>query len=185
MQILPFHSGSAEILVGECVDVGAVLRDVEHARSQRQGIPAALGIAEVRRNHRVEHRRLDRLGDAGVDQVDEVAEVDGHQHVGGGVVAFGGDPFRQAGIDENGVDFDAALRREGVEEGLDQARLARGVEIDLAGGERRGRKQRQDGEGKEAPNGHERHPDFAPRFLAVETPAGRRLRTMGCMEKTE
>ena len=75
---------------------------------------------------------LDRLGHALVDEIDEVADIDGHQHVGRRVGAFGGDPLRQAVLDEDGVDRDAGLLGEDVDQRLDQAGLAGGVEVDLA-----------------------------------------------------
>ncbi|KIU01669.1 hypothetical protein QU38_00440, partial [Staphylococcus aureus] len=91
---------------------------------------------------------------AAVDDVDEVADVDGHEHVGLGPLALGGDALGEALLHEDRVDGDAGLGGEGVEERPDQARLAGGVEVDLGGRGHRAQRQH--------PRDSERNPSRHP-----------------------
>ena len=81
---------------------------------------------------------LDRLGDAGAHRLFEPADVDGEQHVGRAVGAFGLDALLEAVGGGDDVDLDAGVLGEGVEQRLDQLGLAIGVDVDLAGLRERG-----------------------------------------------
>ena len=99
-------------------------------------------VPEVRRYQGVEFLRLHHLGQACRLGPVQTSCVGGDQQVGRGVAALALQPLQQ-GIRLAGdqVDLDAGLLGETIEQGLDQLLLARGVEIDLAGG---GRQDRQD-----------------------------------------
>ncbi len=92
-----------------------------------------------------------------VDEVGEVAEIDCHQDVGGRVLALGGDALRQAGVDEDGVDGDAGVPGEGLEQRLDEPGLAGGVEIHLVGGRSRDGNQCHAGKQDKTPKRHVTH----------------------------
>ena len=95
-------------------------------------------IAQALGDRLLEHRRFHRLRETAVDEVDQVAVVDGHDQVGRRVLALRLDALGDAALDEDGIDGDPRLGGERVEERLDQAWLARRVDVDLAGlGERR------------------------------------------------
>ena len=76
---------------------------------------------------------MDRLADAGIDGLREVANIDGEQHVRRAVSSFGGHALDQAFLGEDHIDLDAGLRGEVLEQRIDQIWLAIGIDIDLAG----------------------------------------------------
>ncbi|MNI27833.1 hypothetical protein D3C73_815890 [compost metagenome] len=128
---LPLRVG--QVFVAEGLQL-QVLFHIQHAVAQRQGIPLAVGAAQVGGDHRFQGLRLDRLRHAAVNQVQQVADVYGHEHVGGRLGAFGLDALQQAVLDEHGVDLDAAFFREGVQQRLDQLGFPSGVQADFFGG---------------------------------------------------
>jgi len=129
--VLPFRIG--EILVAERVDLQVHLH-IQHAIAQRQRVPVALRAAQVRGNRVVEHLRAHRLREPAVDEVEQVADVDRHQHVGRRLRAFRLHTLEQAVLHEYRVDLDAALLRERVDQRLDQLRFAGGVQAHFLGG---------------------------------------------------
>ncbi len=133
---LPFRIG--EILVAERIDL-QVLLDVQHAVAQRQRVPVAVRAPQVRGNRVVERLRAHRLREPAVDEIEQVADVDRHQHVGRRLRAFRLHALEQAVLHEHRVDLDAALLRECVDEWLDQLRFAGGVQAHFLGrvGQRR------------------------------------------------
>ncbi len=133
---LPFRIG--ERLVRDRVELH-VLVDVQHAVAQRQRVPVTARAAQVRGNRAVERRRARGLREPAVDEIEQIADVDRHQHVGGRARAFGLHALEQAVLDEHRVDGDAALLRERVDERLDQLRLAGRVQVDFVGRVRGGR----------------------------------------------
>ena len=75
---------------------------------------------------------MDRLRDAGVGRLGEIADIDGEQDVGWAVAPLGLDALDQPLLGEDHIDLDAGLRGELLEQRIDQVRLAVGIDIDLA-----------------------------------------------------
>jgi hypothetical protein len=97
-------------------------------------------ITQVFRYGGVQRGGLDRLRQPAPDQLGKHAVVDHRDDIGGGVRALRLDTLGKSALDENGAGLDARFGGEGVEQRLDQRRLARRVDIDLALREgRRGR----------------------------------------------
>ena len=128
---LPFRFG--QILVPELRQLRAILRGVQHTRAHRQREPVALRVTQLRGNGGFECSGAQRLGHAAVDQIDQIAEIHHHQHVGRRAATLGGNTFGQTVPHEHGIDLDARRCSETVEQRLDQARLTRGVEVHFRG----------------------------------------------------
>ncbi len=141
---LPFRIG--EFLVGDRVLLHALLRGVDHARAHRDAVPVAVRVAKARRDDLVELVGIDRLRDVRLHGIVQAADIDGQQHVGRAVGAFGLDALLEAGARRDDIDLDAGVLGESVDQRLDQFRLAIGVDIDLA----RLRQHRSAGDGDDA-----------------------------------
>ena len=143
MQTLPFHLRIGQLLVGDGFQTER-LRRVDHSSAERQGEPLSFSAAQVGRHGLLEHSGLHRLRQALVGQVEEVAEVDRHQHVRGRLRPLGGDTLGQPVLDEDRIDLDARGLGERVEEGLNQSGFAGGIEVYLlsAGRDRNREQQR-------------------------------------------
>ena len=131
---LPF--GVRQILVGDRVKL-QVLGRIDDARAHRQGEPLVARVAQVFRDGGGQDLGFDRLGQAPFHQIDEVAGVHRHQHVGGRAFAFRGKALDQAVLQEDRVDLDAGVFGEGLQKRLDQSRFARGVKVQFLGGSTR------------------------------------------------
>ena len=118
--------------VGRGVQVGERLVGVEHAGAHGEGVPAPVPVAKRRRYGCLQNRGADRLSEVAVDQLDQVADIDRHDHVGVAAGAFRRDALGQALLDKDGVHRHAALGGVGVEERPDQARLAGRIEVHLS-----------------------------------------------------
>ena len=127
---LALPPGVREVLVVESVN-GQVLRRIDHAGAGGEGEPGPIGAAQIGGHGGLQHIGLDGLGDIPIHQINEIADVDGHQHIGRGTLPLGGDALGHAILEEDGVDLDAARLGEGLQQGLDEAGLAGGVEADL------------------------------------------------------
>ena len=127
---LPLRVG--ELLIGDRVLLHALLRGVDDARAHRDAVPGAVRAVIGLRHRLLEHGGLDRLRDAGIDRVLQPRHVDGQQHVGRRVRAFGLDALLEAGARRDHVDLDAGVLGEGLEQRLDQLLLAIRIDVDLA-----------------------------------------------------
>ena len=145
---LPLRVG--EFLVGDRVLLHALLRGVDDARAHRDAVPGAVRAVIGLRHRLLEHCGLDRLRDAGVDRVLQPRDVDGEQHVGRRVRAFGLDALLEPGACRDHVDLDAGVLGEGFEQRLDQFLLAIRIDVDLA---LRGREAGSEGGGAERGEG--------------------------------
>ena len=141
--------GIGQVFVAEGAQL-QVLVGIQHPGPHRQPEPVALRAAQVGRDRLLQRGRLHRLGDAALDQVEQVAHVHRHQHVGRRAGTFGAHPLQQAVLHEHGVDLHPALRAEGGQQRLHQRRLPRGVERDRFGGECRSGRGGCQGNGAEA-----------------------------------
>src|SRR3546814_10383062 len=61
----------------------------------------------------------------------QIADINGHQHISGRFFAFGAHALEQAVFYEYGINLDACVGGIGIEQGLDQLGLTRGVQADL------------------------------------------------------
>ena len=138
--------GVGEVGIGDRRVLDAVLRGIDDASALGQTEPVAFRIAVFSRQELVDGLVDQRLRDALFLGRGEAGDVDGHDHVGRRVRAFGGDTLFEALVEEQHLGLDAGLGGEGVQHRLDQLRLAIGVDVDGAVGERRGCEKR--GEGK-------------------------------------
>ncbi|MCY1428623.1 hypothetical protein D9M71_445130 [compost metagenome] len=103
-------------------------------RTQRQAGPAVGAGAVLRRDVGVEDRRVERLQDAHLLGLPEVAGIHREQQIGRRIGALGLDPRHQRGFlvgDE--LHLDAGLGGVGIEHRLDQLVDARGVDHHLVG----------------------------------------------------
>jgi len=119
-----------ELLIGDAVEV-EILGRVDDAGAARQGKPVTVSVAQRFRNGGFQNIGIDRLGDAGVHQVDQGTKVHRHQEVSRGAFAFGLHALDQAAFEKHRVDRDTGLGGEGIENGLDQAGLAGRVDVDF------------------------------------------------------
>ncbi len=76
---------------------------------------------------------MDRLPDAGILGLHQIADIDGEQHVGRAVPSFRGHALDQTLLGEDHVDLDAGLLGEVFEQRVDEIGLAVGIDIHLAG----------------------------------------------------
>src|SRR5262245_35820094 len=74
---------------------------------------------------------MDGLDYAGGGRLGEIANIDGEEDVGRAVASFRLDALDQALFGEDDIDLDAGLLREPIEQGVDQNRLAVGIDIHL------------------------------------------------------
>ena len=156
---LAFPRRVGELFVCKRCEIG-VFSDIEDARAERQREPVAVRVAEVRRHGLFERCRVDGLRHALIDEVDEVADIDGHQDVGRRIGAFCCNSFRQALLDKDGIHGDAGFGGKGLEQRLDQSGLSRGVDVDV-GKRRRGQERGGSESKRELPLYRQRHTDFS------------------------
>ena len=160
----PFRVG--EFFVGDRVLLDALLRGVDHARAAGEPDPLSVGRAIGGRDRGVERRRLDRLGDAGIGRLREIADIDREQEVGRAVAALGLNALDQALLGIDHIDLDAGLVGELFQQRVDQIRLPVGVDIDLSRLCGRGQRCDQEGNNKRKRGGvrtaeSHRHPPMA------------------------
>lgn len=127
---LPFRLG--EVFIGKARKI-QVLLGVKHPRPLRQREPVAVLVAQVLGDGGGKRLGFDGLGQAAIDQIDQVADVHGHQHVGGRGLALLLDPLGQAVLEEDGIDLHPGRFGERGQQRLDQIRLARGVKVQFLG----------------------------------------------------
>ena len=96
----------------------------------------ALGVAQVRGNRRLEHRRLDRLQQARLRRAPEIAGIDRDEDVRRARRAFRGQALdERRAVIRDGLHFDAALATVLLEQLVHELVLARGIDDEgLAGG---------------------------------------------------
>src|SRR5690554_3353086 len=157
---LPARVG--ESFVGDCADI-EIGGDVGDAIAQRQRVPLIVGATQMLGNGLAQYGGIDRLGDAGFHQIEQIADVDGHQDIGRRLVALGLHTLDQAVLHEYGVDLDAGVFGEFVEQRLDQTWLACGIQAYFLSGCAKGhagkhhRTGQQRGTENRTPNGLELH----------------------------
>ena len=105
-----------------------------HARPRGEAEPEPVGMAQGRGDVRLEHRRRDRFEEPRLDEPVEPADVDGEHRIGRVVLSGGPDLVDHALLREDDVDLDPGLFGELREDGLDEERLAVGVEVDFRHG---------------------------------------------------
>ena len=90
------------------------------------------GIAELGGHDLLQRARIDGLREARILGLGQAAGIDGEEEIGRAVLALGRQPLVEArgGVDHVGLD--ARLVGEGLEQRVDQLRLAIGVDVDLA-----------------------------------------------------
>jgi hypothetical protein len=142
--------GVRQLGISEGVLLDAVLGGIDHAPALGQADPVAFGIAVFGGDVGVHLGVVQRLGDALLLGVGEARDVDGQDHVGGRVRAFGEDAVLQPLVEEEHLGLDAGLGREGIEHGLDEVGLAIGIDVDgfLGHGPGRGQEKREAGRAK-------------------------------------
>ena len=151
-----FEFGVGQVFVGrQFARFDPFLGHQCHAGTGRQAEPQAFRIAEVGGDVLFKGIGLHGLQHAAFLQGVQAADVDGQHRVGGAIVAGGLDLFQHALLGEHDVHLDPRFLGEGVEERLDQERLAIGIEVhflvgslgpgggaeDSRGGDKTGRKQ--------------------------------------------
>jgi hypothetical protein len=98
----------------------------------------AVLVAQVRRHRGRKRFGLYRLRHTLIDGVEQIANIDRHENVGGRIRAFRFYAFGKAVLDEDRIDLDLRVLGESVEQRLDQAGFARRLKIDfLRAGDRR------------------------------------------------
>ena len=128
----PGPFGVSQLLVGLYRTGGhAVLGDRDHPRPLGERKPAPVGIAQMGRHRRGQHRGFDRRQQVLVRIDGEPADIHGEHHIGRAVLALGLEPLGETlgGVDD--VDLDPGLGSEGVQEGLDEEGLPVRVEVEL------------------------------------------------------
>src|SRR5690606_3918015 len=111
--------------------------------------PMAIGVPQIGRNRFLQDFGVDGLGHPAVHQIYQVADVHGHQDIGGRALAFGLNAFFQSVLQKDGVDLAVRLAGERIEKRLNESRLPRCVYIDLLGRRRTGSNGKQGGHSDE------------------------------------
>jgi len=88
-------------------------------------------VAQFGRDVGLQHVGLDGLGHAGIHHLHQAGDVHGQHQIGGRAVALGHQTLGHALVDEGHVHRDAGLGGEGIDQRLDQFRLAVGIDVDL------------------------------------------------------
>ena len=134
----PLHLRIGQVLVrGDLARPDPVLVRENHPRPHGQAEPQPVRMAVLRRDVRLQDARFDRLQEAGLGVVVQVADVRGQDRVRGAVCALGPEPLEHAVLHVSHVDLDARRLGEGLEQRLHEKRLARRVDVDLARPSRR------------------------------------------------
>ena len=129
---LPFRVGQR--LICRNLAIGdALLAGIDDAGAGGETEPLVAGVAEFGRDVGGEDVGGDGPRHARLDDLRQPRDIDGQDHVGGAAVALVLKPFDHALVDMGDVDGDPGLRGERIDEGLDQLRLAEGIDVDLIG----------------------------------------------------
>ena len=142
--------GVGQLLVGDGVLLHALLGRVDDARAHGDAEPVIGGIAIGGGDRGLQRGGIHGLREARILGLGEAAGIDGEEQVGRAVLSFGGEALVETGGGEHDVGLDAGLLGEGLEQRIDQPRLAIGVDVDLAlrqrgggGGDHTGEDERQ------------------------------------------
>lgn len=87
-----------------------------------------VGATQMRRDGIVDRFGLHGLSYATLHQIQQGSHVHRHQHISRRACAFGLNALQQTVFDEHGIDLDATLLGKRVQQRLNQARFARGVQ---------------------------------------------------------
>ena len=129
---LAFPFGVGKILIGDGIDI-KILGHVGHAVAKGQGKPVVVAAAQVGRNGLLQCVRFHGLRYAGLDQVEQIADVDGHEEVRRRFFAFGANTLDQPILDEDGIDLHSGVLGVLVEQRLYKAGFACGIQIHVGG----------------------------------------------------
>ena len=117
----------------------AVFRGVDDAGAAGQAEPLVARVTVLGGNIGLQDGRVDRLGHARVHHFGQARNIHGQDQIGGRPVAFRHKALDHALVDKGDVHSDAGLGGEGIDQRLDQFRLAVGIDIHLLGqGRKRG-----------------------------------------------
>ena len=110
----------------------AIFGGIDDACACRQSEPEVFRAAECFRNSASENFAVDRLKNVRVNHALKICDVDGHDQIGWGACALRLEAFDETVINELKVHADACVGCERVHNGLDQIRLARGVDCHIS-----------------------------------------------------
>ena len=133
--------GVGQLLIGDRLDGRAVNGGIDHARAHGEAEPLVSCITEIGGDLVQNGWRRHRLGKPAARRFHEAAHIGCEEQVCGAVAAFLGQPLDQAIVRKHGAHRNSGLGGEGLEQRVDQGRLAIGIDIHLA--LRRGLGQRQ------------------------------------------
>ncbi len=128
---LPFRI--RQFLIGDILLAHPLLRGIDNPAACRQAEPFALGITQIGGDILFDDGIVEnRLRDTALLGLDQTGDIDRQQHIGRRIDAFCLDAFHQSLVEKKNIRLYSRFLGKGVEQRLDQFRLAIGIDINLS-----------------------------------------------------